>query len=94
MFFDLEIQLKKVQLTRDLKDDTILYQEIRIPCKKDQRYCDPATRTQATIIWFPEDTFTTFEVAKTHARMIKFHQNFFDEPIPYEKLNPGKNHAQ
>ena len=28
MFFDWKIQLEKVQLTRDLKDDTILYQGI------------------------------------------------------------------
>ena len=33
MFFDWKIQLEKVQLTRDLKDDTILYQGIRLPCK-------------------------------------------------------------
>ena len=36
MFFDWKIQLEKVQLTRDLKDDTILYQGIRLPCKNDQ----------------------------------------------------------
>ena len=53
MFFDLKIQLEKVQLTRVLKDDTILYQRIRLPCKNDQGYCDPTTRTQATIVWFP-----------------------------------------
>ena len=74
MFSDWKIQLEKVQLTRDLKDDTIIYQGIRFPCKNDQAYCDPTTRTQATIFWFPEDTFTTFQVAKKHARMIKFHQ--------------------
>ena len=35
MFFDWKIQLEKVQLTRDLKDDTILYQGIRLSCKND-----------------------------------------------------------
>ena len=30
MFFDWKIQLEEVQLTRDLKDDTINYQEIRL----------------------------------------------------------------
>ena len=34
MFFDWKKQLKKVQLTRDLKDDTIFYQGIRLCCKK------------------------------------------------------------
>ena len=55
MFFDWKIQLEKVQLTRDLKDDTIIHQGIRLLCKSDQGYCDTTTRTQATIVWFPED---------------------------------------
>ena len=75
MFFDWKIQLEKIQLTRDITDNTIFYQGIRLPCKIDQGYCDPTTRTQATIVWFPEDTCTTFQVAKIHARMIKFQKN-------------------
>ena len=90
MFFDWKIQLEKVHLTRDLKDDTILYQGIRLPCKNDQGYCDPTTRTQATIVWFPEETCTVFQVAKIHARMINFHQNYFMESIPYEDMNPDQ----
>ena len=66
----------------------MIYQGIRLPCKNDQGYCDPTTRTQATIVWFPEDTCTTFQVAKIHARMINFHENFFIESIPYEEVNP------
>ena len=31
MFFDWKIQLEKVQPTRDLKDDTTIYQGIRFP---------------------------------------------------------------
>ena len=42
MFFDWKIQLEKVQLTRDLKDDTNPYQGIRLPCKNDQGYFDIA----------------------------------------------------
>ena len=64
MFFDWKIQLEKVQLTQDLKYDTILYQGIRLLCKNDQGYCDPTTRTQATIVWFPEETCTVFQVAR------------------------------
>ena len=33
MFSDWKIQLEKVQLTRDLKDYTIIYQGVRLPCK-------------------------------------------------------------
>ena len=87
MFFDWKIKLEKVQLTRDLKEDTIIYQGIRLPCKNDQGYCDPTTRTQATIVWFPEDTCTTFQVAKILARMIKFHQKCFIESILFEDVN-------
>ena len=54
MFFDWKIHFEKVQLTRDLKDGTILYQGIRLPLKNDQGYCNPTPRTQATIVWFPE----------------------------------------
>ena len=90
MFFDWKIQLEKVQLTRDLKDDTILYQEIRFPCKDDQGYCDPTTRTQATIVWFPEETRTVFQVVKIHTRMIKFHEKFFIESILYEDVSPDQ----
>ena len=77
MFFDWKIQLEKVQLTRDLSDNTMIYQGIRLPCKNDQGYCDPTTRTQATIVWFPEDTCTKFQVAKKDARMMKFHEKYF-----------------
>ena len=85
MFFDWKIQLEK--LTRDLKDNTILYQGIRLPCKNEQGYCDPTTRTQATIVWFSEETCTVFKVAKIHARMIKFHQKYFIESILYGDVN-------
>ena len=90
MLFDWKIQLEKVHFTRDLKDDTIIYQGIRHPCKNDQGYSDPTTRTQATIVWFPEDTCTTFQVAKIHARVIKFRQKKFIESISFEDVNPGK----
>ena len=60
-----------------------------MPCKNDQDYCDPTTRTQATIVWFPEDTCTTFQVAKIHVRKIKFHEKYFIESIPYEQVNPS-----
>ena len=88
MFFDWKIQLEKMQLTRDLSDNTRIYQGNRLPCKNDQGYCDPTTRTQATIVWFPEDTCTTFQVAKIHARMIKFHENYFMESTPYKHVHP------
>ena len=90
MFFDWKIQLEKVQLTRDLKDNTTLYQGITLPCKNDQRHCNPTTRTQATIVWFPEETCTVFQVAEIHARMIKFHQKYFIESIPFEEVNPDQ----
>ena len=41
MFFDWKIQLEKIQLTRDLSDNTMIYQGIRLPCKNDQGYCGP-----------------------------------------------------
>ena len=81
MFFDWKTKLEKIKLTRDLKDDTITYQGIRLPCKNDQGYCDSTTRTQATIVWFTEDTCTTFQLAKIHARKIKCHQKCFIESI-------------
>ena len=89
MFFDWKKQLEKIQLTRDLKDSTIVYEGIRVPCKNDKGYSDPTARTQAKIGWLPEDTCTTFQVAKIHTRMIKFHENFFNKPIPYEQVNPS-----
>ena len=90
-FFDWKIQLVKVQLTRDLKDDTILYQGIRLPRKNDQGCCDPTTRKQATNVWFPEETCTIFQVARIHARMIKFHQKYFIESIPFGEVNPDQS---
>ena len=85
MFFDWKIQLEKLQLTRDF-----IYQGIRLPCKNDQGYCDSTTRTRATIVWFLEDTCTTFQDARIHARLSKFHQKVFNESIPYNKVNPEK----
>ena len=65
----------------------MIYQGIRLPGKNYQGYCDPTTRTQATIIWFPEDTCTTFQVAKIHARMIKLHEKCFIESVSFQKVN-------
>ena len=65
----------------------MIYQGIRLTCKNDQGYCDPTTRTQATIVWFPEDTCTTFQMAKIYAQMIKFHEKYFIESIPYGQVN-------
>ena len=87
MFFDWKIQLEKIQLTRDLTDNTMIYQGIRLPCKNDPGFCDP------TIVWFPEDTCTTFQIAKIHARMIKFHENYFIVSIPYEQVNPSRKQS-
>ena len=71
----------------------MIYQGIRLPCKNDQVNCDPTTRTQATIVWFPEDTCTTFQVAKIHARMIKFYEKYFIESILYEQVNPSRKQS-
>ena len=90
-FFDWKIQLVKVKLTRYLTDNIMIYQGIRLPCKNYQGYCDPTTRTQATIVWFREDTCTTFQVAKIHARMINFNEKYIIESIPYEQVNPSHN---
>ena len=58
--------------------------------KTNQGYCDLTTRTHATIVWFPVDTSTTFQVAKIHARMMKFHQKYFIETISFDQVNPNK----
>ena len=71
----------------------MIYQGVRLPCKNDQGYCDPTTRTQATIVWFPKDTCTTFQVAKIDARMIKFHEKYFIESIPYDRVNPSRKQS-
>ena len=71
----------------------MIYQGIRLPCKIDQGYCDPTTRNQATIVCFPEDTCTTFQVANIHARMIKFHEKCFIESIPYEQVNLSRKQS-
>ena len=83
----------KIQFTRDLTNNTIIYQRIILPCKNDQGYCDPTTRTPATIVWFPEDTCTTIQVAKIHARIIKFHEKYFIESIPYEQVTPSRKQS-
>ena len=54
MFFDLKIQLEKVQLTRDLKDDTILYQGIRLLCKHDQGYAILQHEHKQQLYGFPK----------------------------------------
>ena len=35
----------------------------------------------------------TFQVAKIHARMIKFHGKYFIEPIPYEQVHPSRKQS-
>ena len=85
----MENPFRKSTINTRWKDDTILYQGIRLTCKNDQEYCDPTTRTQATFVWFPENTCTTFQITKTHARTIKLHQNYNDEnsniPVTFHK---------
>ena len=40
--------------------------------------------------WFPNGTYTTFQIARIHARMIKFHRQYFIESILYDIVNPKK----
>ena len=54
MFFDWKIQLEKVQLTRDLSDNTMIYQGITLPCKNDQGYCDPIQGPKQQLFGFPK----------------------------------------
>ena len=56
MFFDWKIQFEKAQLTRDLKDDTIIFQGSRLPCKK----------TKETAIPLHEKKQLLFGSPKTH----------------------------
>ena len=51
------------------------------------RVLHPSTRTQSTIVVFPEDTCTMIQVANIHARMMKFHQKHFIESISFEDVN-------
>ena len=53
-----------------------------------KRFCDPTTRTQATIVWLPEDTCTTIQVARIHESMIKFYRKYFIESITCDKVRP------
>ena len=77
---------KKKQFTRDLEEHTKLYQGMN-----DQSYCNPDTRRfQKTIVWFSENTCTTFQVANNRARMIQFHQKYSLESLNFEKINPDK----
>ena len=76
----MENTTRKVQLTRDLKDDTILYQGIRLPCKNDQGYCDPTTRTQATIVILSNLLSNQFFLSN----------QCFIESILYEDVNPDQ----
>ena len=46
MFFDWKIQLEKVQLARDLSDNTMIYQGIRLLCKNDQLFGFPKIHAQ------------------------------------------------
>ena len=41
----------------------------------------------------PSSKNTTFQVAKTHARMIKFHEKYFFESIPYKQVNPSRKQS-
>ena len=90
MLLDWKVQLEKIQITLDLKDNTIIHHGIRLTRKNYQGYCDPTTRTKATIVWFTKDTCTIFQVAKIHARMIKFHEYYFIESIPFDTDNPSQ----
>ena len=78
MFFDWKIQLEKIQLTRDLSDNTMIYQGIRLPCKNDQGYCDPTTRTprQFTYIGYKKSL-------KTHTapRAYEYTLEYYDHNI-------------
>ena len=82
--------MENSSIEKNLIDDTILYEGLRFPCKNNQEYCDPSTRTQATIVWFLEDTCTTFKIAENHARIIKFYQKDFIHLISFEKINPDR----
>ena len=52
LFFNWNQQ--KVQPTRDLRDDTIIYQGTRLPCKKDQGFAIPLHKHRQPYYDFPK----------------------------------------
>ena len=66
MFFDRKIQIKKLQLTRDLKNDAILYPGIRLPCSKDITTLSKDIATSPLVHVQP-----LFDFLKTHAPHFK-----------------------
>ena len=94
MFFDWKIQLEQEQLTQHLKGDIKLNQGNRFFLKNDQGYCDPTTRTQETIVWLPEDTCTTFQIAEIHARMIMLYKNYSIDSITFNIINSERTRSK
>ena len=54
MFFDWKIQLEKIQLTRNLTVNTMIYQGIRWPCKPDQGYLTLQQEPKQQLFGFPK----------------------------------------
>ena len=61
MFFDWKIQLEKIQLTRDLSDNTIIYQGIRLTCKNDQGFVTPQQEPKQQLFGFPKTHVQDFK---------------------------------
>ena len=55
MFFDWKNQFEKVQSKFYIIEKHFILRHPYIS-QNDQGYCDPTSRTHATIVWFPEDT--------------------------------------
>ena len=73
MFFRLETPARKSTNSLRFERRHNNLSRNTLTLQNDHGYCEPTTRTQATIVWFPVDKSTTFQVAGIHARMIKFH---------------------
>ena len=61
MFFDWKIQLEKVQLIRDLKDDTIIYQGGRLPVKTAKDVAILQHAHKQTLYGFPKKPVQFFK---------------------------------
>ena len=53
-FFDGKIKLEKIQLTRDLSDNTMIYQVIRLPCNTIKGIVTPQLEPRQQLFDFPK----------------------------------------
>ena len=71
----------KITLRYNIKDESLLLDEEKLPGNVDDSFCEPTVKHPSTLVWFPETQCVIFKVATQYAKITKWNERYWMEII-------------